>query len=287
MAAVDFNDGLAQMLELIPDEKTELPVKKVFDTLMRHSIEDYFDHHEVVTDLDAMWKSVGVDSTDAWVGKVESLVANGFCDMMEDMDKPRDYRYQVHYKDGVLTIPFLDMEPRASDGFRLIGKIRTGCLFDATRRHLKFDKHVDESGALDIANDMFVHTIKTYMMGFPTPTESPLENYYEKHQLVEIAYSINDDSAEEYENDSVEDLIAFVFSDYLEEIDYVMTTLYTTLEINSSSVVEIYRKGGLIYVYKHLETIEEIVFKQIYDVGNCTIKEGTIDDPKWLCQCYV
>lgn len=287
MAVIDFNEGLIEVIRMIPEERNELPAKRIFDTLMRSAIEKYFDIHEEVTNLSALWESFGVNPKDKWVRDIEDYVINGFFDTMEEHEKKRDYNFEMRYKDGYLTIPYLNKDPRCTPGFKLKGKIQLGALVELTRQHLSFDKHLDESNYLDIAISMFTHHFKSTLMGFITPSEHPLETYYEKHQLVEVAYSINNDPTERYEDDTVEDLINFVFSEYFESVDVLMAMIYETLEITPSSVVEIYKKDSFFYIYKSTESIEEIVFRQVFDLGTCSIKDAESIEEKDYCHCYL
>lgn len=287
MAVIDFNAGLIEVIRMIPEERNELPAKRIFDTLMRSAIEKYFDIHEEVTNVSALWESIGVDPKEKWVNDIEDYVIEGFFNTMEDHDKKRNYNFEMRYKDGYLTIPYLNKDPRCTPGFKLKGKIQLGALVDLTRQHLSFDKHLDELNFLDVAISMFTHHFKSTLMGFITPSSHPIETYYEKHQLVDIAYSINNDPTEKYEDDTVEDLINFAFSEYLESVDILMSMVYETLEITPSSVVEIYKKDGFFYIYKSTETIEEIVFRQVFDLGTCSIKNAESIEEKDYCRCYL
>lgn len=287
MAVIDFNEGLIEVIRMIPEERAELPAKRIFDTLMRSAIEKYFDIYEEVTSVSVLWESVGVNPKDKWVRDIEDYIINGFFDTMEEHEKKRDYNFEMRYKDGYLTIPYLNKDPRCAPGFKLIGKVQAGLLVDLTKAHLRFAKYLDDGDFLDISISMFTHHLKSTLMGFITPKEHPLLTYFEKHQLVELAYSINQDNNEKYEEDSLDDLLAFTFEEYFEAIEVAMGMIYETMAITPSTVVEIYKKDCFFYIFKSSETLEEIVFRQVFDLGTCSIKDAESIEEKDYCHCYL
>lgn len=287
MAVIEFNDGLVKVLELLPDDRQELPAKKIFDTLMRYSIESYFDIHEVVTNTTALWESLSVNPNEKWVKEIEDFIILGFEDTMRDVGKKPDYGYEMRYKDGVLTIPYLNKDPRCSSGFRPCARVDVSVLVGVTKKHLRFNKQLDDGNYLDIAIQMFVNHFKTTLMGFITPCEHPLATYFEKHQLVEIAYSINDDAGEKYEDDTIDDLVNFIFEAYFKDVDFIMSDIYRTLDISPSTIVELYKKDTHFHIFKSTETLEEVVFRQVFDLGTCSIKDAEQIKEKDYCQSFV